>query len=172
MELDWSALVALQEGLAEDVLRATVVYLGVFFIFRLTLRRQTGELGMTNILLMILIANSTQNALIGDSRSIGDAFVLVGTIIGWSVLLDWLGYRIPRLQRLLQAPPLLLVAEGRPVRRNLRRELMTEEELLAQLRLQGVRGFEEVRAAYMESDGRISVIPYERQAPAAPERRT
>ena len=58
-----------------------------------------------------------------DYRSISDGLVLVGTIIGWNVLIDWLAYRFPAIRRVAQAPDLLLVHEGTVLHRNLRREL-------------------------------------------------
>jgi uncharacterized membrane protein YcaP (DUF421 family) len=78
---------------------------------------------------------------------------LVATIFGWDYLLDWAGYRFPRIQRLLRPAPLLLVKDGRIVRRHLRRELITEAELMSQLRLQGVDDVTQVQKAYLEGDG-------------------
>jgi uncharacterized membrane protein YcaP (DUF421 family) len=72
--------------------------------------------------------------------------ILVGTIIAWNVFIDWLNFRVPALQEWLEAPPLLLVQNGRVLHRNLRHEFVTEEEL------------SEVAAAHMESDGTVSVI--------------
>ena len=76
----------------------------------------------------------------------------------WSYFLDWLGYRFPRVRRLLRPPPLPLIKDGRMQRRNMRQEMITEEELMEHLREQGVEHVEDVKKSYMEGDGNISVI--------------
>ncbi len=76
--------------------------------------------------------------------------------------MDWLGYRVPRVQRVAKPSKLPLVRQGRLLEDNMRRELLTEEELNSQLRLQGVSDVSEVEVAYMEPDGRVSVITRER----------
>jgi uncharacterized membrane protein YcaP (DUF421 family) len=84
--------------------------------------------------------------------------VLVGTLVFWNYLLDWLAYRIRWVRRLTHPGPLLLVQEGKLLRRNMRQELITEAELWTELRKQGVEQLDEVAKAFMEGDGRISVI--------------
>ncbi|WP_265942526.1 DUF421 domain-containing protein [Dechloromonas sp. A34] len=88
-----------------------------------------------------------------------DGIILISTIIGWNLLFDFLAYRSPRLRRLLQPPEICLVRDGRIIHRNLRREYLSEDDLYAQLREHGIADLSEVRTAYMESDGKISVIP-------------
>jgi uncharacterized membrane protein YcaP (DUF421 family) len=79
--------------------------------------------------------------------------------------IDWLNFRVPALQDWLEAPPLLLVQNGRVLHRNLKHEFVTEEELKSKLREQGVKDVSEVAQAHMESDGSVSVI--KRQAHGA-----
>ena len=81
------------------------------------------------------------------------------TIVFWDMLLNWLDYRFPALRPLLRPASLPLVKDGRLQRRNMRRELITEEELMAKLREQGLERVEDVKASYLEGDGSISVIP-------------
>jgi uncharacterized membrane protein YcaP (DUF421 family) len=80
------------------------------------------------------------------------------TIVGWDYLIDWLNYRVPALRGWLEAPPLLLIRDGRVIHRNLRHEFVTEDELKSKLREQGVAEISEVQEARMESDGTVSVI--------------
>ncbi len=103
-------------------------------------------------------ANAAQNALSSDYTSVSDGFILVLTIIFWSYTLNWLGYKFPRVQHFLSPPPLLLVKDGQLNYRNLRRELITDDELMSQLRKQGIEDINKVKRAYMESDGSISAI--------------
>ncbi len=142
----------------ELVLRGSLFYLALFALLRFVLKREAGALGIADLLVVVLIADAAQNGMAADYTSLPDGLVLVGTIVFWSYALDWLGYRFPRVRRFVQPRPLLLVKDGRLLRRNLRRELISEDELLSQLRLQGCDDLAAVKAAYMEGDGRISVV--------------
>jgi uncharacterized membrane protein YcaP (DUF421 family) len=84
--------------------------------------------------------------------------ILIGTIVGWTVLIDRAVYSIPALSRLLAVEHVCLVRDGTLVRRNLRREAITEAELMSELRLQGIDSLSRVRRAYIEADGNISVL--------------
>jgi peptide chain release factor 2 len=107
----------------------------------------------------VLIADAAQNGMAGDYQSVGDGVLLVATILGWSFALDWLANRFPDgIGRLVEPPPVALVRDGRILRRNLRREMLTEDELMARLRLQGVDDVGAVRWAAIESNGEISVL--------------
>jgi uncharacterized membrane protein YcaP (DUF421 family) len=90
--------------------------------------------------------------------SITEGAILVGTVIFWSYLLNWLGYKLPQFQRFLNPPPLLLVKNGRIIHRHLERELITEDELMSKLRQQSIEFLDDVKLAFMEADGSISVI--------------
>jgi uncharacterized membrane protein YcaP (DUF421 family) len=93
-----------------------------------------------------------------DYKSITEGLILVGTIGMWDYALDWLGYRFPAVRRFVRPAPLLLVKDGRILRRNLRQEMISEEELMSQLRQHGVEHVVEVKKCYMEGDGHISVL--------------
>jgi uncharacterized membrane protein YcaP (DUF421 family) len=159
-DINWEAIFVPQVPLLETFLRGTLVYLSLFILLRLVLKRQSGAIGITDLLVLVLIADAAQNAIAGDYRSIPDGLLLVSTIIFWAYTLDWLGYHFPQIQSLVHPPPLLLVKDGKMLRRNVRQELITEDELLSKLREQGIEDISEVKKAYMEGDGRISVIPY------------
>jgi uncharacterized membrane protein YcaP (DUF421 family) len=157
LDLDWRGLFIPTVPVAEIMLRGSLMYLFLLGCLRF-LRRDTGVIGVTDLLVVVLIADAAQNAMSRDYTSVTDGVILVATIFGWDYLLDWAGYRFPRIQRLLRPAPLPLVKAGRVVWRNLRRELITEEELMSQLRLQGVDDVTWVQKAFLEGDGRISVI--------------
>jgi uncharacterized membrane protein YcaP (DUF421 family) len=127
-------------------------------VFRVALRRDVGAIGVADVLLVVLIADAAQNAMAGEYRSITDGAVLVSTIIGWNLVIDWLAYRFKPLRRMLEPDPLPLVRDGRILRSNLRRELMSVDDLLGKLREHGVDDVGQVRAAHLESDGEMSVI--------------
>lgn len=158
MDVDWARLFLPDTPLLEIVARGTAVYLGLFLLLRLVLKRQSGAVGITDLLVIVLIADAAQNAMAADYQSITDGLVLVGVIVFWSHALDWLGYHFPALNRLVHPPPLPLIRNGVMLRRNMRQELITEEELRTQLREQGVVEIGQVKIACMEGDGRISVV--------------
>jgi uncharacterized membrane protein YcaP (DUF421 family) len=114
---------------------------------------------MADLVVVVLIAEAAQNALADGYRSVTDGVVLVGTILFWSFAFDWLSHRFRAVERVVHPPPLRLVEDGRLLRRNMRRELITEDELMTQVRLQGLQSLDDVESAYMEGDGGISVIP-------------
>jgi uncharacterized membrane protein YcaP (DUF421 family) len=158
MNIDWKALFLPDIPLIEIVLRGSIMYLSLFILLRIILKRQSGTLGITDLLLITLLADASQNGMAGEYKSIPNGILLVATIIFWNFALDWLSYKSPILQRLIEPPPLLLVKNGQLLRRNMRKELVTDEELMVQLREQGVSDISKVKEAYMESDGHISVV--------------
>jgi uncharacterized membrane protein YcaP (DUF421 family) len=157
-QVDWHSVFVPKTPLLEIVVRGTLVYLALFLLLRLILKRQSGTIGVTDLLVVVLIADAAQNAMAGGYTSVPDGLILVTTIIFWSYALDWAGYRFPRLGRFIHPPPLELVRDGQILWRNLRRELITLDELKSQLRQQGLEDVGQVRRAFMEGDGRISVV--------------
>jgi uncharacterized membrane protein YcaP (DUF421 family) len=134
------------------------MYLFLFLLFRVVVRRRVGAIGMADILILVIIADAAQNAMSGEYKSITEGAILVGTIMFWNVAIDWLNFRVPALRPWLEPPPMLLIQNGRILHRNLRHEYVTEDELKAKLREKGVKEYSEVAEAHMESDGSISVI--------------
>ncbi len=158
MDIDWSALLHTGVSPLELFIRGSAVYWFLFLVFRLVLRRDVGAIGVADVLLLVLIADAAQNAMAADYHSITDGIILVSTIIGWNLAIDWFAYHVPAVRRLAQPPELLLVRNGNILHRNLKRELMTSDDLMGKLRERGIEDLDEVRAAYMEGDGTISVI--------------
>ena len=124
------------------------------------------------MLLIVLLADASQNAMAGEYKSLPDGIVLVATIVFWSYALDWLSFKFPRLQYLIEPPPLLLIKNGQLLPRNMRRELITEVDLKGQLRQQGISDISKVKEAYIETDGRISVIEWEEKHHEQTERKS
>ena len=145
----------------ELILRGTLIYWLLFLLFRLVLRRDVGSIAIADILVLVLIADASQNAMSGGYETVADGAVLIGTIAAWNWLFDFLTYRFPAVRRLIQAKPLRLIENGKLLRRNLRKEMITQEELMAALRREGVEQVDQVRLATMESDGEITVVRIE-----------
>ncbi len=156
--MDWKSIFLPDTPLFEIILRGSLMYISLFALLRIILKRQTGTLAMTDLLLITLLADASQNAMAGEYKSLPDGIVLVATIIFWNYAFDWLSFKSSWFGRLIEPPPLPLVKDGNMLRRNMRRELITEDELMTQLREQGLDDLSKVKEAYIESDGRISVI--------------
>ena len=145
------------ESILEVIIRGTIMFLGMFALLRV-FRRQSGSVGIADLLVIVVIADAAQNGMAGESKSITEALILIGTIVLWDWLFDWAGFRSSLIGRLVTPEPLLLVRDGSLMRKNLEKEMITEDELMAQLRLQGVESLENIRKCYLESNGRFSVL--------------
>ncbi len=156
--INWAGVFSFDTPVLEIIVRGSLTYLALLVMMRVVLKRQSGSLGITDVLVIVLIADASQNAMAGSYNSVPDGILLVSTLIFWNFALDWLGYRIPFIERLLTPSPLMLVLNGKMLRRNMREELVTVDDLMSQLRLQGIDDIEQVKRAFLESDGKFSVI--------------
>jgi uncharacterized membrane protein YcaP (DUF421 family) len=125
-------------------------------------RRETGELSVSDLLVVVLIADAAQNGMADEYKSLTEGATVVATIFAWNYGLDWFAYRSSFVYWLLHPPSLLLVRNGHIQYRNLRSELITKEDLMAQLREQGVEDVRSVKTCFLESDGKLSVIRSDR----------
>jgi uncharacterized membrane protein YcaP (DUF421 family) len=155
--IDWRAMFVPSGSPLEVVVRGSLMYLLILAGFRI-FRREAGSLSVSDLLVVVLIADAAQNGMAGEYRSLTEGVVLVATVLGWNYVLDWLAYRSPFMYWLLHPPSLLLIRDGQIQHRNLRSELITREDLLAQLREQGVEDVAGVKKCFLESDGKMSVI--------------
>lgn len=144
----------------ELVLRGTVMYWFLFLVFRLILRRDTGAMGITDFLFIVLLGDAAQNGMIGEASSATDAITLIATLVFWNVTIDWASYRFPAVERVLAPPRLCLVRDGRLDRRNMRREFISLDELMSKVRQEGLEDLGRVKRMYLESDGEISLISH------------
>ena len=160
MDVQWDALFRFEVAPLELFLRGTLMYWFIFVALRIAGRRDLGSLGMTSILLMVLIAEGAANAMSAEYDSIAEGMVLVGTLFFWSICIDRVAYFFPFTRPLLSPERICLVRDGVMQKRSMRREYITERELMAELRLQGVNKLAEVRRAYIEETGEVSVLRY------------
>jgi uncharacterized membrane protein YcaP (DUF421 family) len=158
MDVDWAAMFVPEHSLIEIFLRGTIMYIVLFSILRFFMKRQSGVIGIADLLVIVLIADAAQNAMANEYKSLPEGVLLVLTIVFWNFAIDWLGYHIPLIQRFTRPPPLQLIEDGQLLRRNMRQEMITREELMSQLRQQGIDDPAQVKRAFIEGDGRISII--------------
>lgn len=154
---DWSQVLMIDSPVLELVARGSLLYFVLLVLVRVMPRRTGGELAMMDLIFVLLIAEAASHAL-GDFTSVADGVLVIVTLMAWNWLVNMLSFRIPALERLLSAPPMAVVRRGKLLRRNMRREYLTEEELMGHLREQGIDRLEDVKLACIEGDGRISVV--------------
>jgi uncharacterized membrane protein YcaP (DUF421 family) len=143
------------------VLRTIAVYLFLVLALRLAGKRELAQLNSFD-LVVLLLSNTVQNAIIGPDNS------LLGGLLGAAVLLAAnyttvrLGFRYPALARALEGTPTMLVEDGRMLDDNLRRYLITREELMAAIRRQGGRNLQDIEVVVLEADGALTVGQHDR----------
>ncbi|WKZ17815.1 MAG: DUF421 domain-containing protein [Candidatus Jettenia sp. CY-1] len=157
-DIPWKDVFIPTKPILEIFMKGSIVYIALFTLLRVILKRHSSSISVSDLLVVVLIADAAQNAMAAQYDSITDGILLVFTIIFWSHIIDWFGYRFSPIGRLVHPPPLLLVKNGKLIPQNMRREFITEEELMSQLHEQGIDELSMVKVAYMEGDGRISVV--------------
>ncbi len=148
-------------SVGEKILRSVVVYLFLLVAFRFTGKRQVGQLTPFDLVLLLLISNVVQNAVIGNDNSLGGGLIGAVTILLLNYGVVEITYRSKRLRDVVEGEPTLLIHDGRILYEHMRRERITHDELLAALRRCGIADPAKVRFAVLEDNGGISVIPRE-----------
>jgi uncharacterized membrane protein YcaP (DUF421 family) len=141
------------------VIRATVVFFFVFLVCRVVGKRELGSLEPFDLILLIVIGDLVQQGVTQNDYSVTGALLVISTIALLTVLVSFLNWRVRRLRSPLEGEPIVIVQDGQPIERNLRRERMTVEEVLAEARQQEHDSLEDIRWAVLETDGRVSFIP-------------
>jgi uncharacterized membrane protein YcaP (DUF421 family) len=145
----------------EIVLRTVIVYIGVFALLRVAGKRELGQMSVTDLVVILVIANAVQNSLNGGDTSLIGGLVAAATLVAMNVLLDRFARRVPFLERLVRSEPTLLMQDGVFIDANLQREDITRDEIAMSAREHGIGDLSEVSEAILEPDGSISVIPNE-----------
>lgn len=157
LKIDLNELFQLESSVLALILRGTILYLGILFLIRILPRRTGGELALTDLIFILLITEGASHSL-GDYSSLTEGFIVIGTLVFWSFMINVLSYHYPFVEKLVSAPPIEVIKDGKMLRKNMRREYLTEEELLEHLRIQGIEDITKVKKACVESDGAISVL--------------
>jgi uncharacterized membrane protein YcaP (DUF421 family) len=158
----------LGSDLGSVVLRTAVVYVVLVIGFKLVGKRAAGQLSTLNLVVLLVVANAVQNAMVGENTSLIAGLLAAGIILGLDLLLNSIADRWKPLREWLDGVPTLLVEDGRLVTANLRQEGVSERELGVALRQNGLLSATEARFVYLEPNGAISVIPYRDGGPSQP----
>lgn len=140
------------------VLRATVVFIAVLLLLRLSGKRQVGQMGIAQFVALLLISNAVQNSMNGGDNSLIGGLILAAVLILLSYAIEVLTYRSKKFENLIQGRPTLLIHQGKVLHKHLKHELLSPRELRAILRRQGIQDFDECEEAVLESDGFVSVV--------------
>jgi uncharacterized membrane protein YcaP (DUF421 family) len=158
-------VIASWHTLLDVALRTSVVYVALLVGLRLTGTRQLGQMSTFDLVLLLIIANAVQNAMVGPDTSLAGGLVAAGVLIGWHRVIEWWRVRSRGLAKLLAGEGIMLVHRGAVLDEHLRRAGITRDELRQSLREHGVADVADVMLAVLEPDGAISVIRHDEIAP-------
>jgi len=139
-------------------LRGVALYIFVVFLLRVIGRRELSSLSAIDLVLLIVLGDAIQQGLTQDDYSVTGALIAVSTIALMQLASSYLSFRSSRMRTVLEGDPVVLVQDGKPVTRNMRRLRMTTDELAAEARGQGIASLEQVRWAIAEVSGTVSFI--------------
>jgi uncharacterized membrane protein YcaP (DUF421 family) len=140
------------------VVRAVVGFAFVFLLARIVGRRELSSMEPFDLLLLVMLGDLVQQGITQNDFSVTGLMLAGGTIALLTMLVSYCTFKFPRVRPLFDGEPVILVEDGKLLTRNLGRERITEGELLAQARLEGLDGVADVRFAVLETNGRISFI--------------
>ena len=140
------------------IVRTLVVYLALLIGLRLVGRRELGQMTPFDLVVILLIANALQNAMVGPDTSVTGGLASAFTLLAVNWILSQLRARIPWLRRVVEGEPILLVSEGKVIDEHLRRASIDRADLEQAVREHGVATISEVETATLEVDGTVSVI--------------
>jgi uncharacterized membrane protein YcaP (DUF421 family) len=142
------------------VVRAVAVYVFILVLLRVMGKRTLAEVTAFDFIVLLIISETTQQAMTGNDFSVTNAVILVLTLVLLQRTSDWISERSQRADKLLNDLPVVIVRDGQPVDEWMRRNGLTEEEVLEQARqTQGIGSMDEIEYAVLERNGGISVIP-------------
>jgi uncharacterized membrane protein YcaP (DUF421 family) len=145
------------------VIRGTAVYLFLLLIFRLSGKRSLRGVTTFDFVLLLIIAETTQQALVGEDHSVTGAFVLIVVLVGLDIMLSLLKRASPRIDRLLEGQPLVVLRAGVPLAARMHVERVDEDDILSAAReTRGIDRLDDIERAVLEKNGAISIVPRRR----------
>jgi uncharacterized membrane protein YcaP (DUF421 family) len=143
------------------VIRTAIVFLLILVLTRAVGRRELGSLEPFDLIMLVVIGDLVQQGVTQSDYSITGTVIVISTLGALTVATSWLSFRVAKLRVVLEGEPTVLVADGKVLENNLRRERLTVDEIAAEARQQQVATIDDVRWAILETSGKISVIPKE-----------
>ncbi|GAA4477393.1 DUF421 domain-containing protein [Enteractinococcus fodinae] len=141
------------------VIRAAAVYLLILLIMRISGKRTMAQVTIFDFILLLIIGEAVAEALVGEDPSLTAAALIVTTLVLLDRVSDYLGWRVPRLKRILESAPVVLVEDGRPLRDTMNRERISDDDILSSAReTQGLESMDQIKWAVLETSGTISIV--------------
>jgi len=144
----------------DAILRGFMIYLFLLVLFRIAGRRTLGQMTNFDFVLLLIISEATQNAMIGNDFSLTNGMLVILSLVGLDIAFSLLKQRFPALNRHLEGLPLVLVEQGRPLKELMRKSRVDEQDILSSAREKhGIERMEQIKYAVLETNGGISIIP-------------
>jgi uncharacterized membrane protein YcaP (DUF421 family) len=144
----------------DSILRGAAVYLVLLLLFRITGKRSLAQITTFDFVLLLIISEAIQQAMIDNDNSMTNAFLIVLTLLGLDVAISLLKQRSPTFEKLIDDVPLVLVEDGRPLKDRMDKARVDESDILSSAReLQGLERMDQIKYAVLERSGGISIIP-------------
>jgi uncharacterized membrane protein YcaP (DUF421 family) len=140
------------------VIRAAVIWLFVYLVTRAVGKRELNSLEPFDLIMLVVLGDLIQQGVTQDDYSVTGALLVVSTVVLLTTLFSYLNWRVPRLRRYLEGEPIVVVKDGEPIERNMRRERLTVAEIAEEARAQQIASLSEIKWAVLENSGKISFI--------------
>ena len=148
----------------ESVIRGVVVYFFLLLIFRISGKRTLSQNNSFDLVLLLIISETTQQAMVDNDHSITNGFMLILTLIGVSIGLSLLKQKFPTLERWLDGTPLVIIEDGKMLNARMNKVRVDEADILEAARsLQGLERLDQIKYAILERNGDITIIPTKTQ---------
>jgi uncharacterized membrane protein YcaP (DUF421 family) len=146
------------------VLRGASVYLFVLIIFRILGKKSLKDITTFDFVLLIIISETTTDALIGEDYSLMACFIMVCTLVGLDLLFSLIKEKWRLFDKIVDGAPLVIVDNGQPLKKRMNKSRVDEEDILETARLiHGLERMEQIKYAVLERDGSISIIPIDKE---------
>jgi len=144
----------------DSVLRSAAIYIVVLFVFRVAGRRTLSELTTFDFVLLLVIGEATQQALLGDDFSITNAFIVIVSLVGMDITLTYIKRKSARIAKLIDGESMIIVEYGRVLDWRIQKSRIDQDDILQAARTtQGLERLDQIKFAILEKDGKISIIP-------------
>jgi uncharacterized membrane protein YcaP (DUF421 family) len=140
------------------VVRASLVYIAILLLLRLSGKRQLGQMSPTEFVAILLISNAVQNAMNAGDNSLVGGLILAGVLVLLSWIMSWLTFRSKKFSAIFEGTPTLLIRRGQIIEEHAHKERLTHSEIKSLLRKHGIHDLAEVHSAVLEADGVLSII--------------
>ena len=144
----------------ESVIRAAIVYVVLMLLFRVAGKRSLAEVTSFDLVLLLIISEASQQAMIDNDNSMTNSLLLVSTLIGMNILLSIVTKRWKPLDRWIEDVPLVILRNGEPIRERMRKERIDESDILEAARAsEGLERLDQIKFAILERTGHITIVP-------------